>query len=172
MQLRPAAPADADAIWRVLEPTFRAGESYPVPRDVERAAAFAYWFGPGHEVWVAEDEGEIVGTYYLRANQGGPGGHVANCGYVGASSASGRGLGEAMCRHSIARAAERGFRAMQFNLVISTNARALRVWQRCGFEIVGRLPGAFLHPQHGYVDALVMFRSIAPTDAVPPVDTP
>jgi ribosomal protein S18 acetylase RimI-like enzyme len=158
--IRPAAAADADDIWRVLEPTFRAGETYPVPRDIDRSQALSYWFGPANEVWVAEDNGRIVGTYYLRANQGGPGGHVANCGYVAHPSASGRGLGEAMCRHSIARAAERGFRAMQFNLVISTNARALRVWQRCGFDIVGRLPGAFLHPLHGYVEALVMYRTL------------
>lgn len=159
VQIRPAVSADSERIWIVLEPTFRAGETYPLPRDIDPQGALSYWFAPGHEVWVAEDEDQIVGTYYLRANQGGGGAHVANCGYVAAPSARGRGVGEAMCRHSLRRAFERGFTAMQFNFVISTNRRAIHLWQRCGFEIVGRLPSAFLHPIDGYVDALVMYRA-------------
>lgn len=163
LQIRPSASADADGIWRVLEPTFRAGETYPVPRHIDAQRALAYWFAPGHEVWVAQDQELILGTYYLRANQGGPGAHVANCGYVVAPAAAGRGIGEAMCRHSLARARERGFKAMQFNLVIATNSRAVKVWQRCGFEIVGRVPGAFFHPTRGYVDALIMYQTLTPS---------
>jgi len=99
-----------------------------------------------------------VGTYYLKANQQGGGAHVANCGFMTAAAASGRGIGEAMCRHALERAKARGFLSMQFNFVVSTNDRAVRLWQRLGFEIVGRLPNVFRHPQHGLVDAFVMHR--------------
>ena len=125
-----------------------------------RDEALAYWFSPGHEVHVAEEDGRILGTYYLRANQKGGGAHVANCGYVTASWATGRGVARAMCEHSLARASTLGFSAMQFNFVISTNERALRLWHACGFEIVGRLPAAFEHPARGYVDAFVMYRPL------------
>jgi ribosomal protein S18 acetylase RimI-like enzyme len=138
----------------------RAGETYPLARDLSREDALAYWRASGHEVFVAEHENSVAGTYYLRPNQKGGGSHVANCGYVTASSAAGRGVGRAMCEHSLAQAKARGFLAMQFNFVVSTNGRAVRLWQACGFEIVGRLPMAFNHPASGYVDALVMFRTL------------
>ena len=151
---------DADAIWRILEPVVRAGETYPLPREMNKDEALAYWMGTGHEVFVAEEDGEIVGTYFLKANQKGGGAHVANCGYVTAAAAQGRGLARMMCHHSIERAKERAFRAMQFNFVVATNANAVRLWQSCGFQVVGRLPDAFLHPRLGYVDALVMYRAL------------
>ena len=160
MLIRQSEPRDDDAIWRILEPTFRAGETYPVPRDISRADALAYWHTPGHAVFVAEDAGTIVGTYYLRANNRGGGAHVANCGYVVAADAFGRGVAQTMCSHSIAEAKSRGFSAMQFNFVIASNERAVRLWQRMGFAIVGRLPGAFQHPRLGLVDAYVMLRSL------------
>jgi len=160
MQIRPATPADDDAVWRILEPMIRAGETYPLPREMRRHEALAYWCAPEHEVFVATAADEVVGTYYLRANQKGGGAHVANCGYVTAPHASGRGVGRAMCEHSLARAGARGFRAMQFNFVVSSNTRAVRLWQACGFEIVGRLPAAFQHPTAGLVDALVMVRQL------------
>jgi ribosomal protein S18 acetylase RimI-like enzyme len=160
LKIRPATPADWNAVWNVLAPTFSAGETYPLPRDLGRDGSLAYWFTPGHEVFVAEDDGPIVGTYYLRPNQKGGGSHVANCGYVTAGWSTGRGVARAMCHHSLARAATRGFKAMQFNFVVSTNERAVRLWQSCGFEIVGRLPAAFEHPALGYVDALVMHRTL------------
>ena len=163
MQIRPATPADADAVWQILEPMIRAGDTYPLPRDMQRREALAYWFAPEHEVFVALVGDEAVGTYYLRANQKGGGAHVANCGYVTASHASGRGVGRAMCVHSLARAGARGFRAMQFNFVVSSNARAVRLWQSCGFTIVGTLPAAFRHPTAGLVDALVMVRPLDET---------
>jgi len=160
MTIRPATPTDDSAIWRILEPTFRAGETYPIPRDVDRAGALAYWRAPGHEVFVADVGGKIPGTYYLRANTRGGGAHVANCGYMVAPDAYGRGTARAMCEHSLVRARERGFRAMQFNFVIASNERAVRLWQSCGFDIAGTLPRAFDHPRHGFVDAYVMFRTL------------
>lgn len=158
--IREAAAEDRAAIWRILEPTFRAGETYPIPRDIGEADALAYWFTPGHEVFVTETRGVILGTYYLRANNRGGGAHVANCGYIVAGNAMRRGLARAMCAHSLERARERGFRAMQFNFVISTNNRAVALWQGCGFEICGVLPKAFDHPVQGMVDALVMYRRL------------
>ena len=160
MVVRPAEDRDAAAIWRILEPIVRAGETYTLPRDMTRDAALAYWRAAAHEVFVAEENGTIVGTYYLRANQMGGGSHVANCGYMTAPEASGRGVARTMCLHSLERAKARGFRAMQFNFVVSANERAVRLWQSLGFEIAGRLPGAFRHAELGFVDALVMFRAL------------
>jgi ribosomal protein S18 acetylase RimI-like enzyme len=160
MQIRPATDADHAAILAIVAPVLAAGETYTLPRDLTDAEVLAYWFGPAHETFVAEEDGVVLGTYYLKANQGGGGAHVANCGYMTAAAAQGRGIARAMCQHSIARAAERGFRAIQFNHVVSTNTRAVALWQSLGFEIVGTLPGAFNHPVHGYVDSYVMFRGL------------
>jgi ribosomal protein S18 acetylase RimI-like enzyme len=160
MIVRPANSDDAEPIWRILEPVIRAGETYPLPRDMSRDAALAYWLASHHAVFVAVEAGATVGTYYLRANNAGGGAHVANCGYMVAGSATGRGIARAMCAHSLGRAKERGFRAMQFNFVIASNERAVRLWQAMGFSVVGRLPGAFAHPAHGDVDALVMWRAL------------
>jgi ribosomal protein S18 acetylase RimI-like enzyme len=156
--IRPATPQDHPAIWAILEPVIRAGETYALPRNMPEDAALAYWFTPGNEVFVAEADGQVLGTYLLRANQQGGGAHVANCGYMTAANATGRGVASAMCEHSLTHARAHNFRAMQFNFVVSTNLRAVQLWQRHGFEIVGRLPTAFQHPQHGYVDAYVMHR--------------
>jgi ribosomal protein S18 acetylase RimI-like enzyme len=160
MLIRQSEPRDDDAIWRILEPTFRAGETYPIPRDISRNDALAYWHTPGHTVFVAEDAGAIVGTYYLRANNRGGGAHVANCGYVVAPEMFGRGVAQAMCSHSLGEAEARGFTAMQFNFVIASNERAVRLWRGMGFTIAGRLPGAFQHPRLGPVDAYVMLRNL------------
>jgi ribosomal protein S18 acetylase RimI-like enzyme len=160
MVIRPAEAEDGDAIWEIMQPIIRAGETYALPRDLDKQAAIAYWLSAEHEVLVAEENGAIVGTYFLQANHLGGGAHVANCGYMTAASATGRGVARAMCEHSLGRARGRRFRAMQFNFVVSTNERAVRLWQSFDFEIVGRLPKAFLHPTLGYVDALIMYRNL------------
>jgi L-amino acid N-acyltransferase YncA len=158
MQIRPASPRDVDTIWAILEPTIRAAETYTLPVDIRCDDALAYWMSPDHQVFVAEENGTVVGTYFLRANQRGGGSHVCNCGYVTAPDATGRGVARAMCAHSLVLAQEQGFLAMQFNFVISTNERAVRLWESFGFKTVGRLPQAFRHPTRGLVDALVMYR--------------
>ncbi|HVY93842.1 MAG TPA: GNAT family N-acetyltransferase [Bryobacteraceae bacterium] len=160
LTIRPAEPVDQRAIWAILEPVIRAGETYPLPRDMSRADALGYWLDGSNETFVADSDGEIIGTYYLRPNQLGGGSHVANCGYMTAPAAAGKGVASTMCSHSIEHARKRGFRAMQFNFVVSTNDRAVRLWQRFNFDIVGRLPGAFRHPAQGYVDAYVMYRKL------------
>lgn len=160
MNIRPATEADAAAIWAIIEPAIRAGETLTLERDMSEGAALAYWFGADKETFVAEADGAILGTYYLRANQTGGGAHVGNAGYVTGANATGRGVARAMGLHSIDHAKARSFRAMQFNFVVSSNVRAARLWQSLGFEVVGRLPGAFDHPVEGFVDALVMFRAL------------
>ena len=158
MNIRLATTADEDGIWRVLEPIIREGATYPLPRTMQRLDALHYWLAGDHQVFVVDEGGAIGGTYFLRANQQGGGSHVANCGY--ATAVRGRGVGRGLCEHSLRHAKSRGFRAMQFNFVVSTNDVAVHLWQALGFTVVGRLPGAFEHPVHGLVDALVMFRSL------------
>ena len=156
--IRAATADDSSAIWAVLEPVFRAGETYAMPRDIGREDALSYWFGPTHEVFVAETDGAVAGTYYIRANQAGGGNHIANCGYVTSPAAQGRGVARQMLEHSLAHAKTRGFLAMQFNFVVSTNTRAVALWQKLGFEIVGTAPKAFRHRELGLVDVHVMHR--------------
>lgn len=162
MQIRPYRDEDWPSLWDCLEPVVRAGETYAIAPDIAQAELRTSWTGAGHEVFVAQeqDSAQLLGTYYLKANHGGPGSHVANCGYVVAEAARGQGLATRLCQHSQARAIERGFLAMQFNLVASSNEGAVRLWQRLGFRIVGTLPGAFRHPVLGLVDAFVMHKHL------------
>jgi ribosomal protein S18 acetylase RimI-like enzyme len=160
MLIRPARPGDAVAIWSIIGPVVRAGETYALDRDLSEAKAIAYWMGADRETFVAEEGGQVLGTYYIRPNQAGGGGHVANCGYMTHADARGRGVARAMAEHSLDQARARGFRAMQFNFVVSSNERAVRLWQSLGFDITGTLPLAFEHPTLGFVDAFVMFREL------------
>ena len=158
MLIRPASAADAPAIWQILEPVIRAGETFALDQELSEDAALAFWLA--NEAFVAEEQGAVLGTYYLRSNLAGGGAHVCNCGYMVAEHASGRGVARALCAHSLAHARSRGYRAMQFNCVVSTNERAVRLWQSLGFTIIARVPGGFDHPQHGFVDSLVMYREL------------
>jgi ribosomal protein S18 acetylase RimI-like enzyme len=168
MIIRPAAARDDDAIWAILEPILRDGETYALPRDWSRAEALAFWRGGDHAVFVAELPANadsaatprVVGTYYLQPNQKGGGAHVANCGYATLPSARKQGVARAMCIHSMETARKRGYLAMQFNFVVASNAGAVALWKSLGFEAVGRVPRAFLHPSLGLVDALVMYRAL------------
>lgn len=160
MHIRPYQPQDWSAVWAVLEPVFREGETYSLPRDISQDAAQRFWTEPSKVVFVAEDPAtrQVIGTYFLRRNGEGPGSHVCNCGYVVAASARGRGLATQLCVHSQREALARGCLAMQFNFVVSTNEGAVRLWQALGFAIVGTLPRAFQHPTKGLVDAYVMYK--------------
>jgi ribosomal protein S18 acetylase RimI-like enzyme len=163
MLIRPARPEDASSIWSVIGPIIRAGETYTLDPGMNEASALAYWMSADKETFVAEEDGLILGTYYMRPNQAGGGSHVCNCGYMTSALSTGRGVARQMCAHSLTHARLRGYRAMQFNFVVSTNERAVRLWQSIGFDVVGRLPLAFHHPSRGYVDALVMFLPLEAT---------
>ncbi|MFP4326767.1 MAG: N-acetyltransferase family protein [Paracoccaceae bacterium] len=160
LTLRPVTPADHPALWDMLRPVFRAGDTYAIDRGIGRDAALAYWCGPDRAVWLAEDGDTPLGTCYLRPNAGGGGAHVCNAGFVTAAEAQGRGVARRMLAHVLHAAREAGFAAMQFNFVVSTNSRAVALWRREGFDVVGRLPGAFRLPDGQEVDALVMYRRL------------
>lgn len=160
MVVRAAVPEDRDGIWPILEPVIRAGETYCLPRDMDRDEALDYWFAHSHEVFVATDDGRVLGTYFMQPNQRGGGAHVANCGYMTSIQASGKGIARAMATHSMEHAKALGFRAIQFNFVVSTNERAVNLWKSLGFEVVGRIPRAFSHPTRGFVDAYVMYQAL------------
>lgn len=167
LQIRPIGAADWPAVWALLEPVFRAGETFPHDPAISEAEAQLAWVEQSQAVMVAVDAPcALVGTYYLRPNSLALGAHVANSGYVVAEQARRRGIGSRLCQHSLQAARRLGFRAMQFNLVVSTNTAGIHCWERNGFRTVGTLPGAFRHKQLGYVDALVMFQGLMERPAV------
>jgi L-amino acid N-acyltransferase YncA len=160
MMIRRATDSDHEAIWEIFREVIAAGETYPLEPNISRTEALAYWLQRDAHVYVVENSGEIVGSYSLHANQSGGGAHVANAGFIVKADARGQGIGRAMGEHCLSEARRLGFRALQFNFVISTNQSALRLWQELGMKIVGTLPGAFWHPIKGYVDVYVMYRSL------------
>jgi ribosomal protein S18 acetylase RimI-like enzyme len=170
IRVRAATSADRDAIWEIFREVIAAGETYPIDPDISRDDALAYWFQPGAHAYVAEQDVEsgakqdrrILGSYTVHPNQSGGGAHVANAAFIVAKHARGQGIGRALGEHCFIEARRLGFRAMQFNFVISTNESAVKLWQDLGMKIVGTLPGAFRHPEKGYVDVYVMYRSLLP----------
>lgn len=160
MKIRPAKVSDEDAIAEIFLDVLKEGETFALPCDLGRDEALVFWFAPGADVFVCQDAGQVLGSYYLKPNHTGAGAHVANAGYIVDRSARGKHVGRLMAEHSVERARARGFQAMQFNFVVSTNEAAVHLWKSMGFDIVGTLPKAFQHPVRGYVDALVMFRQL------------
>ncbi|WP_420428141.1 GNAT family N-acetyltransferase [Algiphilus sp.] len=158
--IRAYRATDWDALWPLLQAEFATGESHPQAPDISEAAAHQSWIEAPEATFVAECDGALVGTYLIKPNQPGLGAHVCNCGYIVAQSARHQGVGRALCLHSLETARRRGYRAMQYNLVVATNTSALRLWHSMGFQTVGRLPEAFRHPRHGWVDAFVMTRAL------------
>ena len=159
LNIRPATDSDRDAIWKIFQEVVAAGDTYPIDPKISRENAFAYWFQNGACAFVAEQDGWIVGIYTLHPNQSGGGAHVANAAFMVPASARGQGIGRAMGEHCLKEAGRLGFRAIQFNFVVATNESAVKLWQTLGMKIVGTLPGAFRHPEKGYVDVYIMFQS-------------
>ena len=159
VEIREATAGDRDAIWDIFREVVTARDTYAFDPGMSRHDALGYWFQADTRTYVAESRGRILGTYILRSNQSGGGSHVANAAFMVAPNARGQGIGRVMAEHCLSEARLLGFRAMQFNFVVSTNDSAVRLWQKLGFNIVGTLPGAFHHPEKGYVDVYVMFRS-------------
>ena len=158
MTIRPATDSDHSAIWNVFREVIAGGDTYPLDPKTSRSDALAYWFQRDARVFVAQDSDEIVGSYTLHSNQPAGGAHVANAAFIVAKNARGKGIGRAMGEHCLAEARRLGFRAMQFNFVVSTNQSAVKLWQELGMQIVGTLPAAFRHPTRGYVDVYVMYQ--------------
>ena len=159
--IRPANSQDIDAIWAILKPIFRAGDTYAIDQDITQNAAIAFWAKGTHSAFVAHDaQNQILGTYYICANQQGGGRHVCNCGFATAQGAQGQGIAQHMLTHALATARQSNYEAMQFNFVVESNAAALKIWHKAGFAEVGRLPNAFRHPKRGPTDALILYKSL------------
>lgn len=160
-QIRKAELSDFEEIWQIFHEVVRQGDTYAFSPDTGKAEAFEIWMKTPTATYVVFDGRSIVGTYYIKPNQPGLGAHVCNAGYMVSRNARRRGIGRAMCEHSQIEAAILGFRAMQFNLVVSTNQGAINLWQELGFTIIGTLPRAFQHKELGLVDAVVMYKLLA-----------
>ena len=158
--IRVAADTDWPALWPILQEAFATGDTYPYPPDISEADARRAWFDAPDATFVAVEDDKILGTYYLKTNQPGLGSHVCNAGYIVSKAARRRGLGRTLCAHSMEEARGRGFRAMQFNLVVATNEGAVQLWKDMGFDVIGTAPGAFNHQELGYVDALIMYQEL------------
>ena len=163
MIIREATKEDWNAIWPIFHEIVASGDTYAYETDTTKERAEKIWLDAPRRTYVFEENGEILGSYFIKTNQAGPGSHVCNCGYMVSSAARGRGLATTMCEHSQEAAIKLGYKAMQFNFVASSNEGAVRLWGKLGFDTVGSLPKAFKHPLKGYVDALVMFKWLAKT---------
>ena len=164
MEIREALTEDFEMIWPIFKDIVSSGDTYAYPIDIPKDDAQKIWMQQPRKTYIITDNGEILGTYTLKTNQQGPGDHVCNCGYMVSKNARGRGVATVMCEHSQNIARELGYKAMQFNFVASTNEGAVRLWEKLGFENVGRLTKAFKHPVMGYVDAFIMYKWLS--DAV------
>lgn len=163
MKIREASKSDWQSIWPIFSEIVSAGETYAYDPELSAEQAQKIWLEVPRKVFIFEEAGKVLGTYYLKTNQAGPGNHVCNCGYMVSSTARGKGLATSMCEHSQQIAIDLGYKAMQFNFVASSNEGAIRLWSKLGFDTVGCLPKAFNHPKLGYVDALVMYKWLANT---------
>lgn len=162
IKIRPFMDSDWPAVWRIIEPVFRTGETYAFSRDISENEAYKAWISLPKVTYVAVNQDDtILGTYYIKPNQPGQGNHICNCGYIVSENVRGQGIATKMCKHSQQEAVAQGFRAMQYNLVVSMNEGAVRLWKKLGFHIIGTIPEAFRHPVHGYVDAFVMYKRLS-----------
>ena len=159
-QIRKATEPDKPAIWKIIHAVIAGGDTYVFAPDTPEDEMLAYWFSPEKHVYVAEDDGEILGTYWLKANQPGLGSHVGNGAYMVSPNAKGKGIGRMMAEHSIEEARRIGFKSIQFNFVVKSNEVAVKLWQRVGFEIIGEIPDAFNHREHGMTNAYIMYRKL------------
>lgn len=160
MDIRTAIETDKPAIWQIIKTVISAGDTYVFSPDASEDEMMAFWFTPDKHNYVAVDDGEIVATFWLRANQPGLGNHVGNAAYMVAPTAHGKGIGKQIGEWSLDEARRLGFTAMQFNFVVKSNTNAVALWQKIGFEIIGEIPDAMYHSKHGLTNAYIMYRKL------------
>ncbi|WP_254411394.1 GNAT family N-acetyltransferase [Dyadobacter diqingensis] len=160
MHIRKAIDQDRHEVWEIFTAVIQTGDTYVFAPDTPKEDLDKIWFASYMETYVLEDNGEILGTYVIKPNQIDLGSHIANGSYMVHPKAQGRGIGNLLCEHSLIEAKRFGFKAMQFNIVVSTNKVAVKLWQKHGFEIIGTIPEGFNHLELGYVDAYIMFRKL------------
>ncbi len=161
MIIRKATIEDYDAIWNIFQAVIKTGDTYPFSPTTSKESLHQHWFADSMSSYVADQDGKIIATYIIKPNQTGLGSHIANCSYMVCPDARGKGVGRLICEHSITEAQQLGYKAMQFNLVVSTNHAAVALWQKCGFKIIGTIPEGFKHQSLGYVDAHIMYRKLS-----------
>lgn len=159
-EIRKATERDCDAVWNIVKAVIDAGDTYVFAPDTPKDEMMNYWFSPEKYNYVAVTDGNVVGTFWLKANQPGLGSHVANAAYAVLPDAAGQGIGRQMADFSIDEARKLGFKAMQFNFVVKSNGVAVRLWQNVGFEIIGEIPDAFDHVRDGLTNAYIMYRKL------------
>ena len=159
-EIRIAIDSDKSAVWQIIKAVIAGGDTYVFDPDTPEDEMLAYWFSPEKHVYVAEDGGEILGTYWLKTNQPGLGSHVGNGAYMVSPHAKGKGIGRKMAEHSIEEARRIGFHSIQFNFVVKSNEVAVRLWKSVGFEVIGEIPDAFNHKENGLTNALIMYRKL------------
>jgi len=158
MKIRTATTNDFNQIWPIFHEIVKAGETYALSPETSQIEAKEIWLEKPKQTFIVEKNGKVLGTYIIKTNQAGPGGHVCNCAYMVSSIARGQGLATMMCQHSQLIARNMGYKGMQFNFVASSNIIAIKLWHKLGFDTVGNLPKAFNHPKAGFIDALVMYK--------------
>ncbi|WP_458734925.1 N-acetyltransferase family protein [Zobellella taiwanensis] len=159
--ITPITRPEFEAFWPEFARVIQAQETYAFAPDMTLEQAYQLWCELPLKTFVYMEHGEVLGSYYLKANAAGPGDHVCNCGYMVSEKARGKGVARVLCEHSQQQAVALGFKAMQFNSVVSANEVAVGLWQKLGFEIVGCVPKAYRHARLGYVDTFVMYKWLA-----------
>lgn len=160
MHIRKATKADYEHIWLIIKEAIAGGNTLAFLPDTSREEMLAFWCAPYAHTYVAVLDEKIAGTFFIKANQPGLAAHVANAGYITSQAAAGNGIGQAMCKYSLDEAKKLGFKAMQFNLVVKSNTKAVKLWQKMGFEIIGEIPKAFKHTKLGLVNAYIMYQAL------------
>jgi len=157
MQIRQAISEDYDQVWDIFYTVIQTGDTYVFHPNTLKEELQKHWFASYMDTYVYEVNGRVMGTYILKPNQIDAGNHIANASYMVHPKAQGKGIGKALCNHSIQKAKENGYLALQFNLVVSTNTPAVKLWQSFGFKIIGTIPNGFKHKTLGLVDAYIMY---------------
>lgn len=159
-EIRKATADDLEAIWQIIKTVIATGDTYCFSPDSSREKMLGYWCSDDKHTYVATVDGNVAGTFVLKDNQPDLGSHIANASYMVSDAYAGQGIGKQIGEYSIQEAKRLGYRAMQFNIVVKSNARAVRLWQKLGFTIIGEIPDAFNHAQLGYTNAYIMYRKL------------
>jgi ribosomal protein S18 acetylase RimI-like enzyme len=160
IEIRKATEADHEAIWQIISEVIAGGDTYVFSPNSSKETMLGYWCGADKHTYVAHIEEEIVGTFVIKDNQPGLGSHIANAAYMVSKKHEGRGIGQTMGEFSLTEARRLGYQAMQFNIVVSTNQRAVKLWQNIGFKIIGEIPEAFQHCTNGLTSAYIMYQKL------------
>ena len=160
IHIRKATLKDSNEIWNIIKEVIATGDTYVFNPNSSKEKMLEYWFAKNKHTYVALFNKEIAGTFIITNNQPDLGSHVANASYMTAPDATGKGIGKAMGIFSLEEAKKIGYKAMQFNIVVKSNERAVQLWKKLGFEIIGEIPEAFNHKEKGLTNAYIMYKKL------------